>query len=99
MEEILEQWSKTFNLKNLKLVGYHGGYPIIQFDKEDNMKLLAMSENERKRIIRNCETHGGIELGVGWNFVRTAVLRINDDSIVMAGHEDVLRRMHETFML
>ena len=49
MEEILEQWSKTFNLKNLKLVGYHGGYPIIQFDKEDNMKLLAMSENERKR--------------------------------------------------
>ena len=87
MEEILEQWSKTFNLKNLKLVGYHGGYPIIQFD------------NERKRIIRNCETHGGIELGVGWNFVRTAVLRINDDSIVMAGHEYVLRRMLEKFIL
>ena len=56
-------------------------------------------ENERKRIIRNCETHGGIELGVGWNFVRTAVLRINDDSIVMAGHEYVLRRMLEKFIL
>ena len=97
MEEILEQWSKTFNLKNLSLVGYHVGYPIIQFDNEDNMKLLAMSEN--KRIIRNCETNGGIELGVGWNFVRTAVLRINDDSIVMAGHEYVLRRMLEKFIL
>ena len=57
------------------------------------------SENERKRIIRNCETHGGIELGVGWNFVRTAVLRINDDTIVMAGHEYVLRRMLEKFIL
>lgn len=93
MDEVLDKWSKQYQLKNIKLIGYHGGYPMIEFDKEDRMKVVSMGKNEIKRVVRNCETYGGIELGVGWNFVRTALVLVNSETIIMAGHEIVISKM------
>lgn len=33
MDEKIEQWKKEFELKDLKLVGYRGGFPMIEFEK------------------------------------------------------------------
>lgn len=93
MEETLKQWAETYNLKNLQVTGYRGGYPIIQFDKEQSMHLLRMSERERKKAIRHAETYGGIELGVAYNLLNSAFIIVNDETIVICGHEFVIKRI------
>lgn len=95
MEEKLKFWEKKYNLKNLVITGYRAGYPIIQFEREENMPVLYMSEREKSRIIRTAETYGGIELGVGYNLRKTAFILINDETIVICGHEFILERILE----
>lgn len=95
MEERLEYWCKKYNLKNLKVVGYQGGYPMIQFDREEDMALLNMSKKEINKILRNSESYGGMELGVGWNFRKTSFLLINNETIVICGHEIVIDKILE----
>lgn len=92
MDNKLEQWSKTYNLNDLKLVGYSGGYPMIQFynDKEINIP-----ENKIKKIVRQAEMAGGFQLGVGINFRKTADVIVNNETIVIYGHEFVIERILE----
>ena len=70
-----------------------GGYPIIQFkQRRDDMPVVNMSKREINSIIRKAETYGGIELGVVYNLRKTAFILVNDDTIVICGHEYVLDR-------
>lgn len=93
MEEKLKEWEREYNLNNLKIIGYRGGYPMIQFDKEDNMSIIHMSEREINKVVKTAETYGGIELGVGYNLRKTAFVIINDETIVICGHEFVLKKI------
>lgn len=95
MEEKLKVWQKKYQLKNLNIIGYQGGYPMIQFDRDENMAVIDMSDREIKRVIRGAETYGGIELGVAYNFRNTAFLLVNEQNIVICGHEYVLDRILE----
>jgi hypothetical protein len=95
IEDRIELWQRRYKLNNLEVVGYQGGYPMIQFDKEDSMAVLYMSERDKKKIIKGAETFGGIELGVGYNFRNTAFIIINEDKIVICGHIFVIDRILE----
>ena len=95
MEEKLDYWHKKYNLKNLKVIGYRGGYQMIQFDREENMAFLNMSKKEMDKILRHSESYGGMELGVGWNFRKTAFVLINNETIVICGHEVVIGKILE----
>ena len=61
-------WSQKYNLENLIVAGYQGGYPVIQFKRRDDMPVVNMS---------------------------TAFILVNDDTIVICGHEYVLDRILE----
>lgn len=95
MEEMIKSWSEQYNLNDLKVVGYQGGYPIIQFKKTINMRVTNMSKREIDKIIREAETYGGIELGVAYNLRRTAFVMVYDETIVICGHEFVIKRILE----
>ena len=88
-------WSQKYNLENLIVAGYQGGYPIIQFKRRDDMPVVNMSKREINSIIRKAETYGGIDLGVVYNLRKTAFILVNDDTIVICGHEYVLDRILE----
>ena len=42
MEEKLKYWSKRYKLKDLVICGYQGGYPMIQFKREEDMSVPHM---------------------------------------------------------
>lgn len=95
MEERIKEWRTQYNIENMKIVGYQGGYPIVQFDKEKNMRITRMSQNEINKTIKNAETYGGIELGVAYNLRKTASIFVYDETIVICGHEYVIKRILE----
>lgn len=95
MEERLKAWENEYNLKKLQLVGYTGGYPMIQFAKEDNMEILQKTEKQIAKVVRQAEMGGGFELGVGLNLRKTANVLINNETIVIYGHEFVIKRILE----
>lgn len=96
MEEKIKFWEKRYHLKNLKLAGYRGGYPIVQFDKEEDMSVLNMSKRQLDHVLRKAETYGGIELGVAYCLRNTAFIIVNNETIVICGHELVLDRVFES---
>ena len=81
MEEKLKYWSKRYKLKDLVICGYQGGYP---------MSVPHMSKYEINKVLRSAEMKGGVRLGVAFNLRRTAFLLVNEDTIVICGHEYVL---------
>ena len=90
MEEKLKYWSKRCKLKELVICGYQGGYPMIQFKREEDMSVPHMSKYEINKVLRSAEMKGGVRLGVAFNLRRTAFLLVNEDTIVICGHEYVL---------
>ena len=95
MEERINEWSKQYDIEDMKIVGYQGGFPIIQFKKDKSMRITRMSQNEINKIIKSAETYGGIELGVAYNLRKTASVFVYDETIVICGHEFVLKRILE----
>lgn len=93
MEERINEWSRQYGIEEMKIVGYQGGYPIIQFKKDSNMRITKMSQREINKIIKKAETYGGIELGVAYNLLRTARIFVYDETIVICGHEFVIKRI------
>lgn len=94
-EEKLIYWSQKYKLDNLVISGYQGGYPMIQFERREDMPIVHMSQREKNSIIRKAETYGGIELGVAYNLRRTAFILVNNETIVICGHEYVIDRILE----
>lgn len=92
-DEKLTYWEKKYGLKNLVVAGYQAGYPMITFQKENNMSVVYMEQKAIDRVIRKAETFGGIELGVGYSLRRTSFLIVNDETIVICGHEYVIERV------
>lgn len=95
MEQMIKEWSEEYKISDMKLVGYQGGYPMIQFRKEDNMRIVNMSKREIDKVIKDAEIYGGIELGVMYNFRKTAFVMVYDETIVICGHQFVLKRILE----
>ncbi len=95
IEERIEYWTRRYKLEDLKLAGYRGGYPIFSFKRKDEYALNYMSKRELNKIIRSAETFGGIDLGVGWNFRKTAFVTIEGETIVINGHIYVVDRILE----
>lgn len=95
MEEKINEWTEKYKISDLRLVGYRGGYPMIQFKKENTMRITNMSKREIDKVIKNAEIYGGIELGVAYNLRQTAFIQVYDETIVICGHEFVLNRILE----
>lgn len=95
IDDKIVTWSAKYRLEELKLVGYQGGFPIIQFKKNEYAPVTHKDKETIDKAIRKAETYGGIELGVGYNFRKTAFLNTNDDNIVICGHEYVIDRIFE----
>lgn len=91
----MEYWTNKYKLKNLSLAGYQGGYPIIQFEREDDMPVVSMSQREINSVLRKAETYGGIELGVAYNLRKTAFIIVNASTIAICGHEYVIDRIFD----
>ena len=96
MDEKIEQWKKEFELKDLKLVGYRGGFPMIEFEKN---KLKKDNKREIDKIVRRAEMSAGMELGVGLNFRKTAFVIINENTVVVCGYETIIQRILENIYL
>ena len=90
MEEKLKYWSKRYKLKDLVICGYQGGYPMIQFKREEDMSVSYMSKYQIKHILWIAALNRGVSLGLVFNLRRTAFLLVNEDTIVICGHEYVL---------
>lgn len=95
MEDKIREWSAQYRIKDMKIVGYQGGYPMIQFKKDSSMRIINMSKKEIDKIIKDAEIYGGIELGVMYNLRKTAFIMVYDETIVICGHEFVLNRILE----
>ena len=54
------------------------------------MSVPHMSKYEINKVLRSAEMKGGVRLGVAFNLRRTAFLLVNEDTIVICGHEYVL---------
>lgn len=99
MEEKLQLWSKTYNLRNLRHIGYQGGFPMIEFLKEDESVWFHLKESRINKIVRRAEMAAGMELGVGINLRKTAFVMINNETIVICGHEFVIEKIFEYIFL
>lgn len=94
MDEKIEQWKKEFELKDLKLVGYRGGFLWL------NSKKQVKKDNKREidKIVRRAEMSAGMELGVGLNFRKTAFVIINENTVVVCGYETIIQRILENIL-
>ena len=88
MDEKIEQWKKEFELKDLKLVGYRGGFPMIEFEKS---KLKKDNKREIDKIVRRAEMSAG-------NFRKTAFVIINENTVVVCGYETIIQRILENIL-
>lgn len=99
MEEKLKVWTQRYNLHNLRHIGYQGGFPMIEFLKENESFWTGVSENKLKKMIRRAEMSAGMELGVGVNLRKTAFVVINNETIVICGHELVIDKIFKNIFL
>lgn len=99
MEEKLKVWTNIYNLHNLRHIGYQGGFPMIEFLKENETFWMKFSESKLKKITRRAEMSAGMELGVGMNLRKTAFVIINNETIVICGHELVIEKIFENIFL
>lgn len=95
MDQFIFEIENEFKLQELKLIGYQGGYPMIQFKKENVFRKNRMSERSILRLLRKAETSAGMEVGVGFCFRNTASIIDNNETIVIIGHEAVIKRILE----
>lgn len=97
MDKKIENWCKKYRLKSGKLVGYRGGYPIVEFELDD-AELITIGKKELDRNIRKAELSAGLEIGVGYNFRKTGFAMINDNKLCIAGHELVIDKFFESVL-
>lgn len=93
MEEQIKEWQQKYSIDNIKLVGYRGGYPMFAFDKRKIAKVSELSKRQLDKIVRSAEMTGGMELGVGMNFRKTAGIIVENETIVIYGHVAVIGKM------
>lgn len=95
MEEKLQAWAERYKLYDLRHIGFQGGYPMIEFFKEKDSVWDNLKESKLNKIIRQAEMSAGMELGVGINFRKTAFVLVNNETIVICGHELVMGKIFE----
>lgn len=99
MEEKLKNWSEVYHLHGLRHIGYQGGFPMIEFRKENPTFWMRLKENKLNKIVRQAEMSAGMELGVGINLRKTAFVLVNNETIVICGHEVVIGKIFENLFL
>lgn len=99
MEEKLQQWEKIYQLKELRHIGYQGGYPMIEFKKEDSNFWNELKDSKLNKIVRRAEMSAGMEQGVGINFRKTAFVIVNNETIVICGYLQIIDKIFENIFL
>lgn len=95
MEERLQAWTSMYHLRHLRHIGFQGGYPMIEFQKENDDFWMKLKGSKLNKIVRRAEMSAGMELGVGVNFRKTAFVMVNNETIVICGHELVIEKIFE----
>lgn len=97
MENEILKLCDRYGVVNGRLVAYKGGYPIVEFEMSTDKQIHNKSQKELDKIVRKAEIKAGRELGVGFNFRKTAFIKLENNKIVIGGHinivEEVVREL------
>lgn len=93
MEEKIESWCTQFSFEKANIVGYRGGYPIVEFTLKDNQIEKIPKQRVLDSYVRKAEMRAGAELGVGLNFRRTASANQYDNKLVICGYITIIEKV------
>lgn len=94
IEEAVEYWKDELSyVEDVKITGYEGGYPIVEFTIKDAAWDLVKDKKKFPRIVRSSEMEGGIEVGVSTCFYKTASLEWNPPVMRICGYPEVINRI------
>ena len=94
IEQAIECWKEEYDfMVDAELMGYKGGYPIVRFILKKEICSLVKDRKKYKRIIREAEMEGGIEVGVSYCFLGTASIEWNEPELVICGYPEVISRI------
>lgn len=94
IEEAVQYWKDELSyVEDAIVVGYEGGYPIVEFRIKEAAWDLVKSEKKFPRIVRSSEMEGGIEVGVSTCFYQTASLEWNPPVMKICGYPEVINRI------
>lgn len=69
IEEAVEYWKDELSyVEDARVIGYEGGYPVVEFAISEAAWDLVKNEKKFARIVRSSEMEGGIEVGVSTCF-------------------------------
>lgn len=95
MDKMIDNIIKKYKYTEGTVIGYQGGYPIVQLTFNNNTLLKYTDQKQLDKIVRNAEIVKGRELGVGLNFRRTAYAKVEGDTIIVSGYVTIIERILE----
>ncbi|MGN0394826.1 MAG: hypothetical protein ACI4EF_05640 [Coprococcus sp.] len=99
IEAAIEYWREELSyIEDAKLVGYAGGYPVVDFTIKKDCWDLVKDKKKFPRIVRSSEMEGGIEVGVSTCFYQTASLEWNPPVMKICGYPEVINRILKKVM-
>jgi hypothetical protein len=99
IEDAIAYWKENYSfIENAELVDYKGGYPVVNFQISEAAWDLVKDKKKFKRIVRNAEMEGGIEVGVATCFYDTASLTWNPPVMQICGYPEVIQRILKKVM-
>lgn len=99
IEEAIEYWKDDLSyVEDAQVVGYEGGYPIVEFTIKEACRDLVKDKKKFPRIVRSSEMEGGIEVGVSTCFYQTASLEWNPPIMRICGYPEVINRILKKVM-
>lgn len=95
MEEKIKNLCKKYNFEKGNIVGYRGGYPIVEFTLTENCEGMIPKQKVLDRYVRSAEMTAGMELGVGLNFRRSASANSYQNKLVICGYIRIIEKVLE----
>lgn len=94
IEDAVAYWKENISyIEDAKIVEYRGGYPVVDFTIHQAAWDLVKDKKKFRRIVRNAEMEGGIEVGVSACFYGTASLEWNPPVMRICGYPEVIQRI------
>jgi hypothetical protein len=94
IEDAVSCWKENYSfIEDARLIDYRGGYPVVEFIIKEAAWDLVKDKKKFKRIVRNAEMEGGIEVGVATCFYDTASLSWEPPVMTICGYPEVIHRI------
>lgn len=93
MDELISNWCNKYGFQAGKVSGYRGGYPIVEFTVKNEHGVYNLGQKGLDKFVRKAELSAGSDIGVGFNFRKTAFIIWNNNSLIICGHSSVIDRV------